>query len=204
MEPSEIFDDEFNFSAQVHRVLESVENVSDIMKKHLETVIKDKELERMRNEIKATKVESLQTELRMLVAENQALKDKENQSKLNTDSLKRTNERLKREVLLLKLELEGMKSLKKSKKVLCSEPKDAASKTPTKNQKCGLKSRKKMFKAKIAEAFSTGEQRKLETTTNLAETEINKLNVSPSKVKIKEEILLDEVKDEIKMEITDI
>ena len=64
MEPSEIFDDEFNFSAQVHRVLESVENVSDIMKKHLETVIKDKELERMRNEIKATKVESLQTEVR--------------------------------------------------------------------------------------------------------------------------------------------
>ena len=85
MEPGEIFDDEFNFSAQVHRVFESVENVSDIMKKHLETVKKDKELERVRNEIKATKVESLQTELRMLVAENQALKEKENQSKLNTD-----------------------------------------------------------------------------------------------------------------------
>ena len=128
-------------------MLESVENVSDIMKKHLETVIKDKELERMRNEIKATKVESLQTELRMLVAENQALKDKENQSKLNTDSLKRTNECLKREVLLLKLELEGMKSPKKSKKVLRLEPKDAASNPSTKNQKCGLKSRKKLFKA---------------------------------------------------------
>ena len=85
MEPGEIFDDEFNFSAQVHRVFESVENVSDIMKKHLETVKKDKELERVRNEIKATKVESLQTELRMLVAENQALKEKENQSKLNND-----------------------------------------------------------------------------------------------------------------------
>ena len=85
MEPSEIFDDEFMFSAQVHRVFESVENVSDIMKKHLETVKKDKELERVRNEIKATKVESLQTELRMLVAENQALKEKENQSKLNND-----------------------------------------------------------------------------------------------------------------------
>ena len=85
MEPGEIFDDEFNFSAQVHRVFESVENVSDIMKKHLETVKKDKELERVRNEIKATKVESLQTELRMLVAENQALKEKENQSKVNTD-----------------------------------------------------------------------------------------------------------------------
>ena len=31
----------------------------------------------------------------------------------------------------------------------------------------------------------------------------NELNVSPSKVEIKEEILLDEVKDEIKMEISD-
>ena len=59
------------------------------------------------------------------------------------------------------------------------------------------------IQAKIEEAFSTGEQRKSETTTNPAETETNELNVSPSKVKIKEEILLDEVKDEIKMEITD-
>ena len=59
------------------------------------------------------------------------------------------------------------------------------------------------IQAKIAEAFSTGEQRKSKTTTNLAETETNKLNVSPSKVKIKEEILLGEVKDEIKMEISD-
>ena len=59
------------------------------------------------------------------------------------------------------------------------------------------------IQARIEEAFSTGEQRKLETTTNPAETETNELNVSPSKVKIKEEILLDEVKDEIKMEITD-
>ena len=85
MELSETFNDEFMFSAQVHRVFETAENVSDIMKKHLETVKKDKELGRMRNEIKATKIESLQTELRMLVAENQALKEKENQSKLNTD-----------------------------------------------------------------------------------------------------------------------
>ena len=45
------------------------------------------------------------------------------------------------------------------------------------------------IQAKIAKAFSTGEQRKSETTTNPAETETNKLNVSPSKVKIKEEIL---------------
>ena len=59
------------------------------------------------------------------------------------------------------------------------------------------------IQAKIAEAFSTGEQRKPETTTNPAETETNELNVSPSKVKIKEEILLDEVRDEIKMEISD-
>ena len=59
------------------------------------------------------------------------------------------------------------------------------------------------IQAKIAEAFSTGEQRKSETTSNPAETETNELNVSPSKVKIKEEILLDEVKDEIKMEISD-
>ena len=56
------------------------------------------------------------------------------------------------------------------------------------------------IQAKIAEAFSTGEQRKSETTTNPAETETNELNVSQSKVKIKEEILLDGVKDEIKME----
>ena len=41
------------------------------------------------------------------------------------------------------------------------------------------------------------------TFTNPAETETNELNVSPSKVKIKEEILLDEVRDEIKMEISD-
>ena len=60
------------------------------------------------------------------------------------------------------------------------------------------------IQAKIEEAFSTGEQRKSETTTNPPETETNELNVSPSKVKIKEEILLDEVKDEIKMEITDV
>ena len=59
------------------------------------------------------------------------------------------------------------------------------------------------IQAKIEEAFSTGEQQKSETTTNPAETETNELNVSPSKVKIKEEILLDEVKDEIKMEISD-
>ena len=59
------------------------------------------------------------------------------------------------------------------------------------------------IQAKIADAFSTGEQRKSETTTNPPEMETNELNVSPSKVKIKEEILLDEVKDEIKMEITD-
>ena len=45
------------------------------------------------------------------------------------------------------------------------------------------------IQAKIAEAFSTGEHRKSETTTNLAEMETNELNVSPSKVKIKEEIL---------------
>ena len=56
------------------------------------------------------------------------------------------------------------------------------------------------IQAKIAKAFSTGEQRKSETTTNPAETEANELNVSPSKVKIKEEILVDGVKDEIKME----
>merc|ERR1712008_288356 len=95
------------------------------------------------------------------------------------------------------------KSPKKAKKVLRAKPKDAASKTPTTNRECGLKSRKNVFKAKIADAFSTGEQRKSETTTNPPETETNELNVSPSKVKIKEEILLDEVKDEIKMEITD-
>ena len=41
------------------------------------------------------------------------------------------------------------------------------------------------------------------TFTNPAETETNELNVSQSKVKIKEEILLDEVRDEIKMEISD-
>ena len=51
------------------------------------------------------------------------------------------------------------------------------------------------IQAKIAEAFSTGEQRKSETTTNPAEMETN-----PFKVKMKEEILLDGVKDEIKME----
>ena len=45
------------------------------------------------------------------------------------------------------------------------------------------------IQAKIEEAFSTGKQRKSETTTNLAEIETNELNVSPSKVKIKEEIL---------------
>ena len=45
------------------------------------------------------------------------------------------------------------------------------------------------IQAKIEEAFSTDEQRKSETTTNLAKTETNELNVSPSKVKIKEEIL---------------
>ena len=45
------------------------------------------------------------------------------------------------------------------------------------------------IQAKIAKAFSTGEQRKSETTTNPPETETNELNVSPSKVKIKEEIL---------------
>ena len=50
------------------------------------------------------------------------------------------------------------------------------------------------IQAKIAKAFSTGEQRKSETTTNPAETETNELNVSPSKVKIKEEILFEEVK----------
>ena len=59
------------------------------------------------------------------------------------------------------------------------------------------------IQAKIAEAFSTGEQPKSETTTNPAEMETNELNVSPFKAKIKEEILLDEVKDEIKMEISD-
>ena len=45
------------------------------------------------------------------------------------------------------------------------------------------------FQAKIAKAFSTGEQRKSETTTNPAKTETNELNVSPAMVKIKEEIL---------------
>ena len=45
------------------------------------------------------------------------------------------------------------------------------------------------IQAKIEEAFSTGEQQKSETTTNPAETETNELNVSPSKIKIKEEIL---------------
>merc|ERR1712037_609203 len=98
-------------------------------------------------------------------------------------------------------ELEGKKSTpKKAKKVLRAKPKDAASKPSTTNRECGLKSRKNVFKAKIAKAFSTGEQRKSETVTNPAETEINELNVSPSKVKIKEEILLDGVKDEVKME----
>ena len=48
-----------------------------------------------------------------------------------------------------------------------------------------------LIQAKIAEAFSTGEQLKSETTTNPAETETNELNVSPSKVKIKQEILLE-------------
>ena len=67
----------------------------------------------------------------------------------NYHSLKRTNERLKREVSLLKLELEGKKSPKKAKKVLRAKPKDAASKPPTKNRECGLKSRKNVFKVRL-------------------------------------------------------
>ena len=58
------------------------------------------------------------------------------------------------------------------------------------------------IQAKIPKASSTVEQS--ETPTNPMAEKHNELNVSPSKVKIKEEILLDEVKDEIKMEITDI
>ena len=51
---------------------------------------------------------------------------------------------------LLKLELEGKKSTpKKAKKVLRSKPKDAASKTPSTNRECGLKSRKNVFKVRL-------------------------------------------------------
>ena len=63
-------------------------------------------------------------------------------------------------------------------------------------------------RAEIKKKIGSNENKKicfqnLLTFKNLVETETNELNVSPSKVKIKEEILLDEVKDEIKMEITD-
>ena len=48
LEPGQILDDEndFNFSAQVERVFESVKNVSAMVKRHVEKVESDKELDR--------------------------------------------------------------------------------------------------------------------------------------------------------------
>ena len=80
LEPGQILDveDDFNFSAQVERVFESVKNVSAMVKRHVEKVESDKELDRLRNKAILAEVDSLERELKLLKKENRSLKVKDN------------------------------------------------------------------------------------------------------------------------------
>lgn len=260
-------EEDFNFSAQVERVFESVKNVSAMVNRHVEKIESDKELDRLRNKATLAEVDAMEREIKVLKKENATLKTKDNKSKLENDNLRRTNDRLLKEVSRMQTQLGENNRLLKMKEL--SRPKIQSEVKETKKNPKKIKiqngkksadtlkkKRRKSLKSnieKVEEEKPATLEIKEENPVNLEVLEKNPVtveiheenlvtlevkkeilddvqdtnvssglsteensaksvlesakslptNFAPKDLKIEEEIMLEEIRDEIKMEISD-